>query len=341
MEEIIIVANSTHGGGAENSMTLLHSEFKNCGYKSTYFALNRMNDGFNTHDQDVVHIGRSWSDGLRRTFKYLKIFKENLKSHEPKVIIVNCELPEFFVAFSKTRPAKIIVVEHTTKPWDGRRWLGILVRIVLKFKSANWVTVNSQDPGVWPFSSSATYIPNPVSKVKRGTLISKRGSVVFVGRLRKEKCPEIAIQASINAGVVINLLGEGNLTETLVFQYGKNDLVKFLGYLDNPWSCISPESIVVVSSEYEGDGLVVLEALQNGNPILLRDIADLRRFNLNDENYFKDQTHLTTKLKEYRVNPSLFKVPKSEQDRILRNRDIRVIENQWTKLINDLVERER
>jgi glycosyltransferase involved in cell wall biosynthesis len=97
----------------------------------------------------------------------------------------------------------------------------------------------------------------------------------------------------------------------------------------------------VVPSEYEGDGIVVLEAIQNGNPILLRDIADLRRFNLNDENYFKNQNQLTVKLKEYRENPSLFTIPNSEQDRILANRDIRAIEKQWSVLIDELFEGER
>jgi glycosyltransferase involved in cell wall biosynthesis len=151
----------------------------------------------------------------------------------------------------------------------------------------------------------------------------------------------MAIQASIDAGVPINVIGDGNLAESLMVQYGKSDSVKFLGYLNNPWACISPESIVVVPSEYEGDGIVVLEAIQNGNPILLRDIADLRRFNLNDENYFKNQNQLTVKLKEYRENPSLFTIPNSEQDRILANRDIRAIEKQWSVLIDELFEGER
>ena len=341
MKEIIIVANSTHGGGAENSMMLLHSEFNNSGFKSTYFALNRMNDGLDRDDPDVLHIGRSWSDGLSKTLKYLKVFKENLNFREPNVIVVNCELPELFLAISKIGTAKIVIVEHTSQPWAGRRWLGVFVRVILKFKSVTWVTVNSQALRVWPFFSSATYIPNPISRVKQGTLVTKAGSGVFVGRLRKEKCPGMAIQASIDAGVPINVIGDGNLAESLIVQYGKFDSVKFLGYLNNPWACISPESIVVVPSEYEGDGIVVLEALQNGNPILLRDIADLRRFNLNDENYFKNQNQLTSKLKEYRANPSLFTIPNSEQDRILGNRDIRAIKKQWSVLIDELFEDER
>jgi glycosyltransferase involved in cell wall biosynthesis len=94
----------------------------------------------------------------------------------------------------------------------------------------------------------------------------------------------------------------------------------------------------VVSSEYEGDGIVVLEALQNGNPVLLRDIADLRRFDLSDDNYFKDQAHLTEKLSEFRANPTLFNVSDSERDRILRTRNIKDIQRQWAALIHDLVE---
>jgi hypothetical protein len=51
---------------------------------------------------------------------------------------------------------------------------------------------------------------------------------------------------------------------------------------------ISLNSLVIVPSDYEGDGMVIVEAVLAGNPILLRDNIDLRRFGFEDKHYFKD-----------------------------------------------------
>lgn len=338
---IAIVGNSTHGGGAENSMMQLHVEFQSIGYRSTYIAVNNMDNERELNTNNIIRIGRRWSDGLSQTFKYQKIFRRELKALDPEVILVNCELPELFTAAVRLPKAKLIVIEHTTRPWNGRRPLGVFIRFLLKLRGASWVTVNVVNEKIWPFGQSAVHIPNPVRIVEKSKLITDEKSVVFVGRLRKEKCPEMVVQACLESAVSISLIGEGNLRAELQSRYGQSEFIEFLGYLESPWSGISPRSLVVVSSEYEGDGIVVLEALQNENPILLRDIPDLRRFNLKNENYFKDKEDLVNKLREFRAKPSLFTVSGSERDRILSTRDIRVVAKQWATLIEDLVEGER
>jgi glycosyltransferase involved in cell wall biosynthesis len=338
MTSILIIANSTHGGGAENSMMSLHSGFESEDIDSTFIAINDMDDDDLVERARVIYIGRKWEDGIKKTYSAFKRFKVEVKKHEADVLIVNCELAELFVTFVPLKKSKLVVVEHTTKPWANRRIQGWIVRSIIKMRDANWVTVNSQEKVIWPFGESATHIPNPVGPARQGTLITKDDSVVFVGRLRREKCPELVVQACLESSTHISLFGEGNLGSELQTRYGHSNFVEFLGYLDSPWSRISPHSLVVVSSEYEGDGIVVLEALQNGNPVLLRDISDLRRFGLSDHSYFKDQAHLTEKLIEFRANPTLFNVSDSEQDRILRTRNIKDIQRQWAELINDLVE---
>jgi len=336
MKSILIIANSTHGGGAENSMIKLHLEFLAKGLKSTYLSLNLMEDGLDVYRRDIVHIGRSWSDGLVATLKSLKLAKNQISKINPDIVIVNCELPELLVSVTKLNSSKIIVVEHTTRPWDGRRLMGALVRTILLMKRTIWVTVNSKQSNIWPARNLATYIPNPISPTIREQVITKNLSAVFVGRLRPEKCPEMAVQASVESSTEISIFGDGKLRHELESQYGDMGLVKFYGYLDNPWSRISPESIVIVSSEYEGDGIVVLEAIQNGNPLLLRDIPDLRRFELNNDNYFKDQIELTKKLRKFKESPDTFRIPGPDQDRILTPRAISIICEQWLVVLNNI-----
>lgn len=341
MKSILIIANSTHGGGAENSMMKLHSEFLAQGLKSTYLSMNLMDDGLDIFREDIVHIGRRWSDGLFATLSSLKLAKKYITRNNPDIVIANCELPELLVSVTNLKLSKTIVVEHTTRPWDGRRFLGAMIRLALVLKETNWVTVNSKQSKIWLARNRATYIPNPISPIKSGKKITGSASAVFVGRLRPEKCPEMAVQACVESGTEIAIFGDGKLRQKLVSQYGNTRLIKFYGYIDNPWSLISPESLVIVSSEYEGDGIVVLEAIQNGNPLLLRDIQDLRKFEVNNVNYFKDQKELTEKLRNFKENPSLFGVTKTDCDRLLAPRSIRMVRDQWLTLLNTLFENAR
>jgi hypothetical protein len=114
-----------------------------------------------------------------------------------------------------------------------------------------------------------------------------------------------------------------------------------LGYLENPWFFVSPESLVVVPSEYEGDGLVVLEAIQNGNAVLLRDNIDLRRFNLSNEHYFEDGPDLTEKLLFFKKNLTSFKVSGIVRDRLLDERSATNIGKKWSSFIENSIERLR
>ena len=59
----------------------------------------------------------------------------------------------------------------------------------------------------------------------------------------------------------------------------------FLDFQIDPWGKIRQGDLLVVPSAFEGDGLVVLEAIQRDVPLLLADIPDFRRFGLPGSNY--------------------------------------------------------
>jgi glycosyltransferase involved in cell wall biosynthesis len=336
MKSIAIIANSTHGGGAENSMLMLHRQFIKRRFQSRFVALNNMDDEIEFEDRDLLFIGRNWSDGVRRTYLSLRKFKSELVSLSPEVLIVNCELPELFVAFTRLKKVKLIVVEHTSKPWRGRRFLGFIIRGILIMKGANWVTVNSNTLEIWPLRARATYIPNSLETISKTDSITSPSEVVFVGRLRKEKCPQLVIDACIESGTAVVLFGEGILSNQLRSEYESERQVRFVGYQDNPWSSISSESLVVVASKYEGDGLVVLEAIQNGNPILLRDNEDLRRFALDDRNYFLNQAQLVDKISLFSRNCHEFKVAEEKRSTILKPRDISAVTKKWIDFVQEI-----
>lgn len=126
---------------------------------------------------------------------------------------------------------------------------------------------------------------------ENGKLIAKsfvtpnKQSIDFVnmGRLSPEKDQEKLIRAfskvvKMNPTIPMKLyiIGEGPLEsdlKKLTYNLGLDKNVIFTGYLSNPYSLINECDCLVVSSNYEGQGLVILEGLVLGKPIIATDVT--------------------------------------------------------------------
>ena len=77
----------------------------------------------------------------------------------------------------------------------------------------------------------------------------------------------------------------------------------------------------------------VIEAVANGNPILLADNSDLRRFNFPEGNYFKSLDELNSKIRDSkRVGTKPLKLPHSIRTKLLEEREPNKVSEQWIKL---------
>lgn len=334
---VLFVINSLEGGGAENSIRQVTSQLISDGVPVFLCALNKSEfDSKENRDNHVRVLNRKWKDGIIQTFRSLQEFQELILEIEPEIIIANCELPELFVALSSPLKSKILVVEHTSNPWDGRRLLGTVVRFILWIRSANWVTVSSNQQKVWNGSNSPQYIANPINVEDLSHFSNKNPKVVFIGRLRPEKRPEWAIASALEAGLSIELFGDGSSRADLEARYAnESESVTFHGYVEKPWREISKDSIVVLPSVYEGDGMVAAEAIIRGQKILLADNLDLRRFNLPEENYFKTLGELTSKLMLWdKHEGDLFVIPEDVSKGMRNRRDIEIVVERWKLLLN-------
>ncbi|MGO9645095.1 MAG: glycosyltransferase [Candidatus Bathyarchaeia archaeon] len=99
--------------------------------------------------------------------------------------------------------------------------------------------------------------------------------IIASGRLNRTKRYDILLQAAsvLSARIKFNLviLGEGPLRselEQLTSKLGITDRTFFLGSVSNPWPYISKASLLVLSSDYEGFGLVLIEAMVCGVPVV-------------------------------------------------------------------------
>lgn len=288
---VTIVSNALTGGGAEISMYALHKAFLSQGMYCNLIALNESDDLL--LGRNIICLNRGWKSGLFSTINSFLQFRKLLKRFKSDFLILNCELPELFGSLTRFK-GKIICVEHTTKPWIGKRGLGRIVRTLLHLKKCVWVSVINDQEKVWFGGPVLKHIPNPfvLSESHRKEQVSN-AILSYIGGLKENKRPEWVIKAGIELGLSVNIFGEGLLKKQLEDKYRSySNLIKFYGFYSNPWGVISRNSLVIIPSQYEGDGMVVMEAILSGIPLVLADNEDMRRFNLDNKHYFNSYERL-------------------------------------------------
>lgn len=106
---------------------------------------------------------------------------------------------------------------------------------------------------------------------------------VFVGRIEPQKAPLRLIDAfseiaTVHSDSTLSVIGDGSLLRECherVEALGLTEKVRFWGYQPSPWECATSGSIFVMTSEYEGQPLVVLEAMATGHLCILPDIPGI------------------------------------------------------------------
>lgn len=112
----------------------------------------------------------------------------------------------------------------------------------------------------------------------------RRPTFVMAGRLSPEKAQDRAIRAlatlrSDGTEANLILMGTGPLEGRLKAEarkYGVEDLVIFAGHVDNPFPVIAHGDCFLLTSDYEGQPMVLLEALTLGKPVIATDIPGAR-----------------------------------------------------------------
>lgn len=331
---IAIISNATSGGGAEKSMMVLHEEFLRVGLESNFVALNK-NLPINGVPK-VTILNRRWKSGVRATVNNYFEFKKIIKSIDPKILILNCELPELFGSLINFR-GPIICVEHTTYPWHKKRNLGKIVRLILRIKKVQWVTVIKDNKKIWFGKNAIMYIPNPyVPLSKTNKLSIQPPSLVFIGGMKKNKRPKWVIEAGIKSNLKVHVYGDGPLKINLEEKYKNFKKIKFHGFQLGIWETLPTNALVVIPSEFEGDGMVVMEAILSGSPVALAENEDLKRFQLDAKHYFKDISELCEVIKKYEKNNFNELIPSdSFKSNLMSTRSLNIITGKWLELITE------
>jgi glycosyltransferase involved in cell wall biosynthesis len=255
-------------------------------------------------------------------------------------VILNCDLPELFGALLLKKKT-LVVVEHSSLAWSTRPSPGKAVRKILKMRGAIWVAV-SPKLKIWPTGESPKEVIQnplmpPVEKAAPSPSNSPVKRLVFIGRLTPEKQPERIIEIGKHTALPVEVIGDGFLLDSLKKKANSEALpVTFHGRMRNPWSFLTVGDLLLVPSSSEGDGLVVVEGMREGVPLLLSDILDFRRFELPARNYCRSVNDFVERINEYKADVQALVVPSEISEPILQSRSPQVVGNTWVKFLESL-----
>jgi glycosyltransferase involved in cell wall biosynthesis len=115
-------------------------------------------------------------------------------------------------------------------------------------------------------------IPNMVGDQAFVEGAADRAGALFVGRLVPEKGPLLAVEAAAVASVPLTVHGVGPLEPDLVRLAGELGAdVALRGFTDRPGAAYARHRVLVVSSQVESFGNVIVESLAAGTPVVAGD----------------------------------------------------------------------
>jgi len=178
----------------------------------------------------------------------------------------------FFKIFDKfiyNQIDKIISISKDTQI-NLKEWLGV-------DKDNNNFEIINNGINTKKFKNAKSYKKNDLlNGYSSGDIL-----ITMVGRFSEQKDQKTLIKATKNLPNEFNLIliGEGNLKsdcENLVDDLKMNDRVHFLGFRKDVERIMKTSDIIVLSSNWEGFGLVAVEGMAAGKPLIASNVSGLR-----------------------------------------------------------------
>lgn len=342
MKSVVFVTNSIGGGGAERVINLVASSLDGADLKTYLIPINQSSPDLITPSCKLVCLERNKNLGFIHTFKTLRRFKREIRKINPDFLVLNCDLPEFFGAVTKLRKnTQIISVEHTSKPWAHRKVFGMFIRLILIARGTKWIIVQN-DLIVWPFRNiRKILINNPIPDLyirsnRTSTFNDEIGQnrLIFIGRLTPEKNANTFIELCASTQTPGVIIGEGPEREKLEALATKlNAQIQFTGQKIDPWVLVTMNDLVLVTSDYEGDGLVIVEAILQNQAILVSSNIESGKFGLPDTFSCADFKDFLFKIQRFKKNPSQFRIPEFCVDKMKKERELTRAIEKWKSLL--------
>lgn len=298
--KVAVMCSSFAVGGAENMVAQLLENIDT--YDKTVFAV-LSNPKCDNHIQRIVedsgikcYYASPVSDKnfMQRIMTFFRI-NRILKNEKPDVIHTNLSIVIYAVPYIIAHKTKLIHTVHNLPEKDAGKLMRFLFKMLVKLHKIQFSSISQviQEEIIRQYGIAKNLAPviiNPVDCDKYSNLRAPKKHTedcirfISVGRLAPQKNQRLLIQSfsKVHANfpnTELVIAGEGYLRrelETLVGELGLEKAVFLLGNRDDMPALLRKADIFVLSSDYEGLPLTVLEAMASGLAVISTDVGGVR-----------------------------------------------------------------
>lgn len=188
--------------------------------------------------------------------------------------------------------ARIISHLHNNSPWIKSYGVYSFLYFLSTFFYSNIITVSNSIEEEYVFGNlikrKISCLGNPINtdyiKEKSNEYVV-RGyfDLIFLGRLTEQKNPKLLLEIIIELNkllpnISIAVVGQGEMFDSFkgVIEEKKLQNVKMFGFVKNPYPILRASKILCLPSLWEGYGLVAIEALSLGVPVVCSGVGGLK-----------------------------------------------------------------
>lgn len=284
----IVIAELAVPGGAEKVAADLMEEFHRRHYDVTVIRFDELDPGETAHEVPVrdIHLHIPGEAGgaakqllimLKRAWQFRKIFQREKFDH------IFAFLEQANIPCALASPASVLSVHldpntMTRNIWRAMYWIYPRAKRVVAV-SHQMQTCLEEGAKL----KNVACIYNPINTrlicEKAAVPINIEGKFILaVGRMEQQKRFDLLLTAFAKSlareHCKLVIVGKGSLKAMLtqqVLELGLENQAILVGYDNNPYKYMAKAELQVMSSDYEGYPLVLIEALSLGCPIVSTD----------------------------------------------------------------------
>lgn len=290
-KKVVLAISSLQGNGAERFVLTLAKALKDSGHEPHVVYFRKIIELPLVEDIQYHYFP---FEKYRIIPKFLrtgivaKAFDDFILKHigQPDLVLSNLYPIDVILARSKLPNVHMVIHNTTSEEYKGKLTPKFIQKLSKVYLSKPCVGVSegvTQDFKLLFGQTSpiiTIYNPVDVENIKSAAeeyIPDIDGPyIVNVGKFKAQKRHDVLIRAYAKANIneKLVLVGAGRLkkqTEQLVKELNIEDKVIFAGFKKNPYPYMKHAKFMVLSSDFEGLGLVILESIVLGIPVISTD----------------------------------------------------------------------
>lgn len=282
--KVLHVLQSSHFSGAENVVCKIIDIFRNdknieMAYCSRYGSISEVMKKNNIQYYPIEKLC------ISQLKKIVELYDPDIiHAHDANASVISSIIAKNRIVISHM---------HSNPPWMSKFSIKSILYLISSIRYKQIAAVSNSIIDEYIFANfikkKIIMIDNPVDieaiekSVVCNNFNDKENDIVFIGRLVQAKNP-IRFIKLVNKlkkhipTIKATIIGEGELRsncERLISELRLENNIVLTGFLENPYNILSASKVLCNTSEWEGYGLVAVEALALGIPVVCNNVGGL------------------------------------------------------------------